>query len=388
MSRFCIIGGGVIGASIGLSLAKRKAGEVTILEKESGLGAHASGRNSGVIHSGINQKPGSLKAKMCLEGSRRLREYCKKRQIPMSECGTLVVARSPREIEVIEKLLQMGKECGVDGLRILNRLQLTKREPMAIGQTALFSPTGAVVDSLAFLESVADDARDLGVEFLFHHEVVKIEANSVVTQQGEIKCDHIINCAGLFADRVAQMMGVGGEYRVIPFRGEYFEVKNCKVRGMIYQPPDLRFPFLSIHLTREVDGRVLAGPSAVLALGREAYHKEWDWSEMVGMFLSKQFFGLMRSAEFVTLAFHNAKTSISRKAFLREIQSLAEGIREENLVPAKSGIRAQMVDATGKMVDDLLIIFKENSTHILNAVSPGMTCSLAFADYVVDQILK
>ncbi len=387
MNHYVVIGGGIIGTAIGLELSRRKVGRVTILEKEPSLGRHASGRNSGVIHSGINQKPGSLKAKMCLEGSRRLRDYCRRRGVPMNEAGTLVVARNEAELATLERVLKMGQECGVPGLTLLSEKELKAKEPIARGLAALFSPTGAAVDSLALLEALAEEAKGLGVQYRLSHKVIQIEGKKILTDRGEVEADHLINCAGLEADRIAHLMGVGKEYRVIPFRGEYMELKGCAVRAMIYQPPDLRFPFLGIHLTRETDGRVLAGPSAVLAFGREAYEKEWNWREMFEMFFSPAFLKLVTSPVFLGLAFKNAALSFSQRAFLKEIQSLVSGLKSDQLLPYRSGIRAQIVDSKGRLVDDLLVEYRDSSTHVLNAVSPGMTCSLAFAEYVVDRLM-
>jgi len=388
MPTYVVIGGGIVGTAIARELASRKAGKIVVLEKEPSLGRHASGRNSGVIHSGINQKPGSLKARMCLEGSRRLREFCRRRGVPMNECGTLVVARDQAELGVLERLLRMGQDCGVEGLRILDQKELKSREPGCSAIAALLSPSGATVDSLRLLEAVAEEARGLGVEYRLGTQVQAIDGSEIRTNHGTVSADHIINCAGLHADRIGHMMGVGLEYRVIPFRGEYMEVEGCDVRTMIYQAPDLRFPFLSIHLTRETDGRVLAGPSAVLAFGREAYDKEWVWKDSMEMFTSRQFLRLAGHATFLQMAWRNAKTSFSARAFYDQIRSLVPDIRPGQIKPARAGIRAQMVDGKGRMVEDIVVEFGETSTHVLNAVSPGMTCSLAFAEYVADRILK
>ncbi|MBI4042952.1 MAG: L-2-hydroxyglutarate oxidase [Deltaproteobacteria bacterium] len=388
MSHFVIIGGGIIGSAMGLEIAKRGLGRVTILEKENALGKHASGRNSGVIHSGINQKPGSLKARMCVEGSRRLREFCRSRSVPFRACGTLVVARDSQEVSILEQLFQMGQECSVPDLRMLTSKELNEREPFANGVSALFSPTGAVVDSLALLEAVAEEAKKEGVEYRLQSEVQGIEEGRVYTSKGICEADHIINSAGLYADRVAHQMGAGKEYRMIPFRGEYMEVKNCDVRTMIYRLPDLRFPFLSIHLTRETNGRVLAGPSAVLAFGREAYEKEWRWGEMASLFTSRPFLSMAADRQFLKMAYSNAKTSFSRKGFLREVQKIIPQVESHQLIPYRAGIRAQMVNREGRFVEDILVEYRDDSTHILNAVSPGMTCSLAFSEHVVDNLLK
>lgn len=385
---YIIIGGGIIGSAIAREILLRKLGDVVILEKEKEVGEHASGRNSGVIHSGINQKPGSMKARMCLEGSKRLRDYCRKQQVPMNECGTLVVANSESEELTLSQLIQMGNEIGVPELRIIDQNELSRREPAIIGTKALFSPTGAVVDSLALMRAIAKDVQALGGVYHFSSEVTAIRNLTVVTKREELEATHIINCAGLYSDKIAHMMGVGLEYEVIPFRGEYMEVKNIPVNSMVYQAPDLRYPFLSVHFTRMTDGKLLAGPNAMLAFGRESYEKQISFSETFQMMQTGNFWKLISSKEFLSLAFHNAKTSLLKSEFLKEIHKLCPAVKEENIVPYRAGIRAQMVNKKGKMVDDILVEFREHSTHVLNAVSPGMTSALAFAEYVVNQLRK
>lgn len=387
MVDFAIIGGGIIGSAVARELARRQAGRVIVLEKEPALGRHSSGRNSGVIHSGINQKPGSLKARMCVEGSRRAREFCRRRGVPLRECGTLVVARGEQERRLLERLLEMGNACGVPDLQILTSGQMADREPEARGVAALLSPTGAVVDSVKFLEAVADEARELGVEYRLGTFVHRAEKGRLWTVEGPLDAGHIVNCAGLHADRIARMMGVRPDLRIIPFRGEYMEVSGLGVRSMIYEAPDLRFPFLGIHLTRGTDGRLLAGPSAVLSFGREAYEKQFPVQEAVEMLSWRQFWRMAASAAFLGLAWRNARTSLSRRAFEAEMLTLIKAPGPVRLKPARAGIRAQLVDSSGRLVDDLVLERADRSTHVLNAVSPGMTASLAFADYVADAAL-
>lgn len=388
MTRFVIIGGGIIGTSIARELARRKAGSITVLEKEVRAGCHASGRNSGVIHSGINQKPGSMKARMCVAGSRMLREYCREKNVPMRECGTLVVASTEKEEETLQTLLTMGEACGVEGLRMLSAKELQERESNALGKTALLSPSGATVDAPALVESLALEAQSGGVEFLFSRKALKVREGCIETGRETVEADFIINCAGLYADRIAHQMGAGKGYHIVPFRGEYLEVEGCEVRSMIYQAPDLRFPFLSVHLTRETDGRVLAGPTACLAFGREAYHKQWHPGDMADMMTRAAFWRLISSPEFLTVASANALMSLSRHAFVREVRKVARGIEASRVKPFRSGIRAQMINAKGRFVNDILVERQEKAFHVLNAVSPGMTCSLAFAEYVTDRILE
>ncbi len=383
---YLIIGGGIIGSAIAREILLRKLGEVIILEKEDHLGEHASGRNSGVIHSGINQFPGTLKAKMCLEGSKRLRQYCRDHGIPMNECGTLVAAQNKDDERVLYALCGMGNSVGVSGLKIIEKEELSRREPNVIGTKALFSPTGAVVDSLKLLESVSLEVKKLGGKYELSARVTDIVQDRVVTTRGEFKRGHVINAAGLYSDKIAHLMGVGLDYKIIPFRGEYMEVGGVSINSMVYQAPNLKYPFLSVHFTKMTDGKVLAGPTAALSFGRESYQKEFHQQETKEMFGSMHFWKMAASREFLSLAAHNAKISLFQSEFLREIQKLCPSVTKENILPYRSGIRAQMVDRRGKMLDDIVVEFREDSTHVLNAVSPGMTSSLAFAEYVVNQL--
>ncbi len=381
------MGAGIVGSSIAREILLKRLGSVVVLEKEASLGLHASGRNSGVIHSGINQKPETLKAKMCVEGNRLLREHCIKKGVPMNQGGTLVVARDQKELTVIEELLDLGKQCGVEGLEILNQEGLQKKEPDALGDHALFSPNGATVDSAKLLESVAHDAEENGAKFIFNSKITKIQGHYAVSDSEKYYGEHIINCAGLYADKIAHSMGIGKSYFIVPFRGEYYEIEGPRVNSMIYQPPNLKFPFLSIHLTKETDGKILAGPSAVISLGRESYKKEINIIESVEMFLRKNFWRLIFDKNFLSVAADNFKTSLFKGCFLKEAAKLAKGFSFDSVKPAKAGIRAQLVSNEGKLVNDILIEKGQYSTHVLNAVSPGMTCSLAFAKHVVDQYL-
>jgi len=385
---FVIIGAGIIGSSVARELAIRNIGPVAVCEKEHELGLHASGRNSGVLHSGINQKPGSLKARMCVEGNRRLRAFCKEHGVRLQECGTVVVSRNQREEADLKLLIEMGNEVGVQGLRIMDAEELAEREPAVAGEKALISPNGSIVDSEALVRAVAEDAKAKGVEYFLGAEVTAIRDGTVITCKGDFKAAHVINCAGLYTDRIARMMGAGRGYRIIPFRGDYMELHNCVVNSMVYQVPDLRYPFLGVHLTKTVAGEVLAGPTAMLSFGRESYDKQVRLAETLAMLASVNFWRLVSSAEFLRLVARNGRISFFDRAFLAEIRTLTPQARMEDIKPYRSGIRAQMVDRKGRMVDDMLVEFRGDSTHILNAVSPGMTAALAFAEYVVDNMKR
>src|SRR3989475_11480068 len=274
-----IIGAGVVGCAIARELGGRFK-SVLLLDKEAAVGFHTSGRNSGVVHAGFNPKPGTLKARLCVEGNRRLAEYAQTNSVPFRRVGTFVVARNDAEAKVIEALRQNGLANGVPGIEIINGETLRRHEPNAIGEAALHAPTGGIIDSVALVRSLADAAQKSGVEFLFGHHVTGIEEQTdhigLLVGAKRISAELMVNCAGLYADKLAHMLGVGRSYVILPFRGEYYSVRHSDpslIRSMVYPAPDPAFPFLGVHLTAAVDGTVLIGPNAVPAFGREAYSR-------------------------------------------------------------------------------------------------------------------
>ena len=398
MSRksYAIIGGGIIGSAIARAIGLDDLGDVVVLEKENELGKHQSGRNSGVLHSGVVQAylasdVNSLKVKMCVEGSRKAKRFCGEYNVAFQECGTLFLARSEEEKKELEVMLFRGDVAGIEGLKMLSNYELACKEPAldnGYETTALFAPSGAIVDSAGFLKAIANDAECLGVKYVFDFPVARIEKNTggfalYSKNEHEVFVDHIINAAGLYADKIAHMMGTGLEFEVIPFRGEYMEVSGLKIRSMAYHVPDKRFPFLGVHLTPTIDGKVIAGPTAALSFGRESYNGEFDWKETKEMLHTQNFWRMALNPGMIGLYFKNRKISKSERAFLREIQVMAPAVERQDISPCRSGIRAQIVDRKGKMCNDFIVDFQPNSTHILNAVSPGMTCALPFAEYVV-----
>lgn len=384
--KIAIIGAGIIGSAIAREIRKRDLADVLVFEKEHVLGEHASGRNSGVIHSGINQHAGTLKARLCVTGNAMLRAFCKERGVPFKQCGTYVVARNRREEQILNRIYLTGIVNHVPNLEIITGRELSEREPAINGNQALFSPTGSTVDSIALVNRVASEASTLGAEYHMGTRVLRITKNRLLTTRGDFHYNHVMNCAGLHADKYAHQMGVGLSYTIIPFKGEYLRVA-VDLKTMAYQTPDLRYPFLGVHLTRMIDGRVLAGPTASLALGREMYNGGLCLTDTLAMIRNSNFIRMMMNTEFLKLVYDNARISFSPKAFLDEINSLLdEPITLNHLMPAQSGIRAQIVDRQGRLVNDMIVESTENSTHVLNAVSPGMTCSLAFAKYVVDRV--
>lgn len=390
-----VIGGGVIGVASARAWLKRYPGKtVALLEKESDLAQHTSGHNSGVIHAGYNQKPGTLKARLCVEGNNLLRSYCQTTGVAMKPTGILVVARKPSEDTILEELLRRGTANGVPGLDILSQAEVLRREPNVIGGKALWAPTGAAVDSLGLVRQLASELRAAGGQIFLNQEVKSMTQSAcgfqVRTPDGFFESTQLLNCAGLHADRIAHMVGVGLGYTIVPFRGEYFKLRSelsSLVQAMIYPIPDLAFPFLGIHWTKTVQDELKIGPNAMIAFGRESY-RFWDihLKDCLEMLAKPGVWRLLFNPQFQRLAKEQLQSSLNRNAFLKEAASLVKGIKIGDFVPGPAGIRAQLVDQTGKLVDDLLIESKEGGVHVLNAVSPGLTCSLAFADYLCDQL--
>lgn len=385
-----IIGAGVVGCALARELAGR-FDSVLLLDKEGSVGFHTSGRNSGVVHSGFNPKPGTLKAGLCVEGSRLIRQYCKERGIPCEQVGTYVVAVEGAQVPVLEELKRRGEQNGVPGIEILPIGRVREREPNVTGVAAMYSPTGAIVDSQALTRALADDAVKLGATLALGREVMRItetpDAVEITTRQGAPRARVVVNCAGLHADRLAHMMGVGLDYTIAPFRGEYFVVRRPGpplVRSMVYPVPHPLVPFLGVHLTRTVSGAVLIGPNAVPAFGREAYKNgQVRLADMAEMIRHRGFWNaLLRNRALVSVAWNELRHSCSKPHFWREASRLVEGLKLEELaLESRVGIRPQLIRSNGQLLDDLVIESTGRSIHILNVVSPGMTSALAFAKW-------
>ena len=390
-----MVGAGIVGTSIAREIKSRKPDKtVIILEKEGRVGAHTSSRNSGVIHSGINQKPGGLKAKLCVRGNALLKDFCRKEGVPIEEVGTVVLARDDTEGEVIRELQQRGTANGAAKVKIIGREELKKVEPYAEAREALVSPSGAIVDNARLIAAVAQDAVRRGVSVSLDSKVRNIvdRGDHLTAETKNVAYDakYLINCSGLYADKVAWMMDCGRDYCIIPFRGDYYRLtpeKSYLVKSMIYPAPNLEMPFLGVHLTKRTDGAVIVGPNASLALGREKYRDAGvNWVEALEMVFDLRFGRLMSDSGFFKVAMHEAWLTLSKGAFVKAAQSLVPTIKGEDLVPDQSGIRAQLVNRNGKLVDDFLFVQTDKSFHVLNAVSPAMTCGLSFAEHVANLV--
>ena len=392
-----MVGAGIVGTSIAREIKSRRPDKsVIILEKENTVGAHSSSRNSGVIHSGINQKPGGLKAKLCVRGNVLLKDFCKSKGVPMKEVGTVVLARNEAEGEIIRELQRRATANGAPGVKIISREELKQVEPYAEAREALVSPSGAIVDNARLVEAVAEDATRNGVSLTLGSKVRRIADKqdylTIETRNSAYDTKYLVNCAGLYADKVAWMMDLGRDYCVMPFRGDYYRLKPDKsylVNSMIYPAPNLEMPFLGIHLTKRTDGSVILGPNAMLALGREKYRDaRVNWSEALDTLFDLRFARLILHFDFFKIAAHELWLSLSKEGFVKAAQCLVPAIKSEDLLRDQSGIGAQIVDRDGKLVDDFLFERTDKSFHVLNAVSPAMTCGLSFAQHVADLIFE
>jgi L-2-hydroxyglutarate oxidase len=390
---FVVVGAGVIGVSIARELRRRHRARVMVIEKEPSPGRHASGRNSGVLHAGVYYKAGTLKARLCVDGNRRMREYCLAKSIPLNQNGKVIVARSPEELRSLRELYIRSQSNGVC-VELVDTLALKDIEPCAkTVDQALYVKDTAVVNPQRVMEALVADAVEEGIEFRFDCAWRAREGQDVAnTSQGRIAYGHLVNCAGLYADKIAHQFDVGRQYRILPFRGQFYRLRpesKVQVRGNIYPVPDLRNPFLGVHFTRRPEGEVTVGPSALPLLGREQYRGLAGANASDGLAMIKyllRLFGRNRD-HFRSIAWREL-AKISRSGFYREAEGLAVGFEPGDLLPGKEpGIRAQLVDTrTAELLSDFVIEPGPRSTHVLNAVSPAFTSSAPFAEYVVDMI--
>lgn len=394
---FAIVGAGIIGLTLARSLARKQYGQILILEKEATLGKHASGRNSGVLHSGIYYAADSLKARLCSEGSRQLQAYAQERGIQLNKTGKVIVAQDPESVSVIEQLYMRASQNGVRVEKISAK-QLDELEPEArTHEVALFSPDTAIIDSHAVLQNLEAELKDLKVDLLKNAPVTQIDVTnrSVQTTAESFGYGHLINAAGLHADRIAHQMGIGERYQILPFKGIYRKLQRetaARFRRCIYPAPDIEMPFLGAHTTMTVTGDVLVGPTAIPAFGRENYGivggmdlKETPaiLTQLARMYLGNQNnFRRLVKEEFL---------KYQASEFLKCIRRIAPRLTENDFLPgaAKVGIRAQLLDRKSmKLVMDFVIEDGPDSTHILNAVSPAFTASMAFAEFVVGRLMS
>lgn len=389
-----IVGAGIVGLATALALSSERPDlNVVILDKEPGVGRHQTGHNSGVVHSGIYYRPGSDKARLCREGVGLMREFCQEHGLPYQECGKVIVATSDAELAPLAELLERGGANGVPGLRPLDPSELKELEPNVHGLRAIYSPTTAITDYGAVALKLAELLTARGVRVQLGAELGAARAGAsgldLLGVGFGLKARYLINCAGLYSDRVARMCGLAPGLQIVPFRGEYFMLRPAArglVRHLVYPVPNAALPFLGVHFTPTVGGEVEAGPNAVLAFAREGYDLTTvDVPETLGTLGFGGFWRLAR--RYWRAGAYEYYRSLSRGAFLRSLQRLVPGIGAADLGARAAGVRAQAVDARGRLLDDFAFLEGANSLHVLNAPSPAATASLAIGRHVAAKAL-
>jgi L-2-hydroxyglutarate oxidase len=389
---YAIVGGGIVGLSVAWALLeKNPATRLVLLEKEADWAQHQTGRNSGVIHSGIYYKPGSLKARLCREGGRRMVEFCQQHGIGYEICGKVIVATESSELPRMEALYQRGLENGLV-VKKLTREQVQEVEPHVRCLSGLHVPATGIVDYGQVCQKLAELIQSRGGELRLSTRVVGIRfagGQAVVeTDRGEFETRRLVNCAGLHSDRVAKLAGAKPEAQIVPFRGEYYELKPERrglVKNLVYPVPDPEFPFLGVHFTRMIDGSVHAGPNAVLSLKREGYHRTaFSLRDSVATVSFPGFWRLV--ARHGKEGMKELYRSFSKAAFVRSLQRLVPEVQAQDLVPSEAGVRAQALRRDGGLVDDFLIVTQGQTVHICNAPSPAATASLEIGREIVGRL--
>jgi L-2-hydroxyglutarate oxidase len=390
-----IIGGGIVGLATALHITQVNPSlKVLVIEKEDRIAKHQTGNNSGVIHSGLYYKPGSLKATNCINGYHKMITFCDEHNIPYELCGKIVVASNKEEVILMNNLLERGKQNGLEGMKVLKQEELAEYEPHVKGVAGIHVPQTGIVDYIKVSEKYAELIQKAGGEILLSTKVVDISSNAtsstVVTNNATYQGKLIINCAGLYSDKIAKLTQEKLNVKIIPFRGEYYKLtaeKEYLVKDLIYPVPDPNFPFLGVHFTRMAKGGVEAGPNAVLAFQREGYKKSdinipelaetlaWPGFQKVAMKYWKTGMGEMYR-------------SFSKTAFTKALQKLIPEIQESDLTTGGAGVRAQACDRNGGLIDDFLILEDERTINVLNAPSPAATSSLSIGESVGNMAMK
>jgi len=386
-----VIGGGIVGLASAYKIQCSHPGiSIAVLEKEEQLASHQTGRNSGVIHSGLYYTPGSNKAKTCTRGRRELVAFAKEHNIPCEISGKIIVATRKKELPNLERIYNNGLANEVEGTERIGPDQIKEIEPFCEGIAGIKVPCTGIIDFTEVAKKLANliETKGQGSGVLTSHQVIGFEKHDfytkVMTNKGTLKAGYIINCAGLQCDRIAKMDGVEAGMKIVPFRGDYYELTKeagQKVKGLIYPVPNPAFPFLGVHFTRKIDGSVECGPNAVFSFKREGYRKtdfnlkdSWDALSYMGtwkLFLRHWKFGL---GEY--------KRAFSKKLFLRQLQRLIPSLQADDIEPGSAGVRAQAVGRDGKPIDDFAVVRQGNSIHVLNAPSPAATASLAIGEHI------
>jgi len=390
--KVAVIGGGIVGLATAHRLLRRRPDvRVLLLEKEDGPGRHQTGHNSGVLHCGLYYKPGSTKARMAVQGIRKMVDFCEEHKVPFDLCGKVVVATEPEEVPRLQALLERGKANGLEGLQLLGAEQLQEVEPHAAGLMGLRVPQEGIVDYAAVADAMVEQIRSQGGDIQFSSKVTELRNGAgwlIRTTRGDHEADFLINCAGLHCDRVSRLAGNRDATKIVPFRGEYYKIRPERqhlVRNLIYPVPDPKFPFLGVHFTRLIYGGVEAGPNAVLAFAREGYRRtDFSFRDMVETLTYRGFWRFF--VRYPAMCWSEFRRSFSKALFCRSLQRLVPELRLEDLAPGGAGVRAQALSPAGELVQDFYFVSQARALHVLNAPSPAATASLAIADEVIDRI--
>ncbi len=389
-----IVGGGIVGLATAWRLQQAQPDlKVIVLEKEPGLGRHQTGHNSGVLHAGLYYRPGSVKAELAVRGLRQMLAFCAEHQIPHDQCGKVVVATTPEELPRLETLWERGTANGLQGLRKLNPADLKEVEPHAHGLAAIHVPQEGIVDYPAVTAKLGELITRAGGEVRCATRVIRLEPRpqgwTAKTSAGDFQADFVVTCAGLHADRMVRRSGIRAGATIVPFRGEYYQIRKERqhlVRNLIYPVPDPKFPFLGVHFTRLIHGGIEAGPNAVLAFAREGYR--WTNINVRDLAGALLFPGLWRFLlKYPGMCGYEIRRSFSKKEFARSLQKLVPEITAADLVPGETGVRAQAMLAEGKLVEDFEFVERPGMLHVLNAPSPAATASLAIGQRIAEKVL-
>ncbi len=392
MYNYIIIGGGIVGLSTAMALSQRfPNAKIALLEKETSWAAHQTGHNSGVIHSGIYYKPGSFKAKLCRQGNRSMVNFCDKYNINYQICGKVIVATEPYELPLLDDLYQRGLANELEVTKVTQE-QVKEIEPHVNCLAGIWVKSTGIVDYKQVCQKYADLAQEHGVELHNNTRVQGIksttEGHVLETNNGEYQTEFIINCAGLYSDRLTKLANEQPPAKIVPFRGEYYELTSEKrylVNGAIYPVPNPNFPFLGVHFTPGIDGSVHAGPNAVLGFKREAYRKlDFDLIDFMDTMTYPGFWKLV--AKYSNEGIQEMIRSWSKAVFVRSLQRLIPEVQAQDIVPTPAGVRAQALKSDGKMVDDFLILNRNKAMHVCNAPSPAATASIEIGKHIVAQI--
>ena len=395
MTDVTIIGGGIVGLATALQLKQQRPDlSVVLIEKEPAVARHQTGHNSGVIHSGLYYKPGSLKATNCIRGYRMLLDFCDAENIPYDLCGKIVVATKPDEVSQLGMLHKRGQQNGLSGLRMMTLAELREIEPHVNGVAGMFVPQTGIIDYKQVSDKYADKFQSLGGEIRLGERVEQVtpgrSLSIVVTEKNRYETKLVVNCAGLYSDKIAQLTQREAiDVRIVPFRGEYFKIRPEKqylVKNLIYPVPDPNFPFLGVHFTRMIHGGVEAGPNAVLAFRREGYAKsDVDLKEL---FETLSWPGFQKvAAKYWQTGLGEMYRSFSKSAFTKALQELIPEVQENDLEAGGAGVRAQACDRTGGLLDDFAILETDKAINVINAPSPAATSSLSIGQTVSEKVL-